>query len=120
MNFTETLQDHLQAVSNKDLERFLLTVHPDITLVLPNGKYIDNDEEFKKFHESWFADDDWRIQFEIVKVLETEGMCSALLRVIYDDIDPNNQPYQKKYYLQLLFKKKDGKWLLVFDQNTFM
>ncbi|NDI34271.1 YybH family protein [Chengkuizengella sediminis] len=120
MNFSETLQDHLHAISNKDLPRFLLTVHSDITLVLPNGKYIDHYEEFEKFHETWFADEDWRIQFEIVKVLETNEMSSTLLSVIYNDLDQEQKPYQKKYYLQLLFKKEDDKWLLIFDQNTFI
>lgn len=120
MEFTAALQHHLNTITEKDLTAFLATVHPDnISLILPNGKLITERQEFDTFHQNWFSDPDWSMHTELIKTAVTAGMGVALLKVLYKDLDPQGQPYEKQYYLSLVFEQVNGAWLLVHDQNTF-
>lgn len=44
----------------------------------------------------------------------------AVLFIQYDDVDEEGTPYCQDYYLHLVFVKKNDKWLLTYDQNTFI
>ncbi|TCP54458.1 ketosteroid isomerase-like protein [Tumebacillus sp. BK434] len=120
MDFHQALQHHLNTMTEKDLAAFLATVHPEnISLILPNGKLIDSRAEFETFHQNWFSDPDWSMHTELIKTSVTAESGVALLKVLYNDLDPQGQPYEKRYYLSLVFEKVNGNWLLVHDQNTF-
>ncbi|MFD2169314.1 YybH family protein [Tumebacillus lipolyticus] len=120
MTFHEALQTHLKALTEKDLTNFLPTVHEEnLSLILPTGSYLNNRQEFESFHQGWFSDPDWSMHYEVVKTVVTAEMGLALLNVLYNDLDPQGQPYEKRYYLTLVFQKQGEDWLLVHDQNTF-
>ncbi len=120
MNFKETLEKHLDAIQKRNLKQFLETVCSDdaINVVLPNGVLIDNQTDFINFHKEWFSDHDWSINFEIVRSLETSEMAFVLILMEYHDRDEEGQSYDAANYLNLIFINKDGKWLLIHDQNT--
>ncbi|MEV0147989.1 MULTISPECIES: nuclear transport factor 2 family protein [unclassified Nonomuraea] len=120
MEFAQALAGHLTAIETRDLDGFLATVHPDASVILPNGTLLDGKEAIAEFHAAWFADSDWSIRTETVRS-ETVGDASfAVLSVVYDDLDPEGTPYRKKYFLTLYFTRFDERWLLVHDQNTFV
>lgn len=120
MTFQETVQVHLQAIATRDLTTFVatLTTKPDLTLLLPNGRFFDQRDAVIEFMRNWFADPDWRMSCAIVRTVETNDMGLALLFVTYDDLDAQGQPYQLQYYLTLVFVQEAGHWVLVHDQNT--
>ena len=120
--FQETLSTHLAAMQAHDFAAFLatLTSAPELSLIMPNGRFTGGRAEAVATLEQWFADPDWRIAFETVRTLETAELAMALLHATYDDLDPSGQPYQLRYYLQLLFARQDGQWRLVHDQNTLI
>lgn len=121
MDFDQTLEKHMQAIVQKDIVSFTDTIHrTDITLILPNGKLIQNREEFIQFNQDWFSDPDWKIKYDIVKSQESKEMSFVILFIQYDDLDEEGTPYQQDYYLHLVFEKENGKWLLTYDQNTFI
>ncbi|GAA3018478.1 nuclear transport factor 2 family protein [Streptosporangium longisporum] len=119
MKFDEALALHLKAIDERDLDGYLETVHQDATLILPNGTLLTGKDEIAKFHREWFADQDWSMSSETVRVSETGDSAFALLAVAYNDVDPEGAPYRKTYHLTLVFARSDGRWLLVHDQNTF-
>lgn len=122
MTFTATLQTHLQAIQERDLNTFLATLTTDdsISVILPNGTLIETRSAFVDFTRHWFADPDWRMTAELIHTVETSAMGIALLSVIYDDLDQHGQPYQLRYYLSLAFAQQQGQWRLVHDQNTLL
>lgn len=121
MGFKDTLELHLQSIRDKNIEVFLSTVNSDdVTLIMPDGNIIDEKEKFEAFHKDWFMDDDWNMSYEILKIIESIEMCSALLKVDYKDCDADGKPIRIHYYLNLVFKKYNDQWLLVLDQNTFI
>ncbi|WP_105615909.1 YybH family protein [Vallitalea okinawensis] len=120
MEFKDTLELHLQSIKDKNLDIFLSTVSKEeVVLIMPDGNIIDEKEKFESFHQDWFMDEDWSLHYELLKVIESVDMCSALLKINYRDCDPEGQPIKINYYLNLVFKKFKDQWLLVFDQNTF-
>lgn len=120
MDFTQTLQAHLQAISTRDLDGFLATVSDEATIILPTGVQISGQGLVQEFHSVWFSDPDWTISFKTLRVIEGSELAFALLEVDYHDLDASGQPYDKRYYLSLLFAASNGTWLLQHDQNTFM
>lgn len=119
MDFKEVLEIHLRAVKDKDLDIFATTISQgDVTLIMPNGALISGREDFIEFHKDWFSDEDWALNYEILKIEEGEEISFALLKVDYKDIDSKGNEYSLNYYLTLLFKKSEGKWGLIYDQNT--
>ncbi len=117
--FKDALQLHLDSIQKKDLDSFSSTISEDtITLIMMNGTIIDDRNKFMEFHKDWFSDEDWKLNYEIIRMDETDKMAYALLAVHYEDIDIEGKPVFMKYYLNLIFKKYKENWLLVFDQNT--
>ncbi|MCX7570210.1 nuclear transport factor 2 family protein [Tumebacillus sp. DT12] len=120
MDFNNALHHHLNKITEKNLTAFLSTVHPStISLILPNGKFINERQDFETFHKNWFSDPDWSMSYEVLKTVVSADMGMALLKILYKDIDPQGEPYEKRYYLSLVFQLQNGNWLLVHDQNTF-
>lgn len=122
MDFQQTLTRHLDAMQSHNLSAFVDTLAQDGSLILifPNGRLMNNYDAIVDFHEDWFDDPDWNIEFEIIETQAEERMGWALLQVSYDDLDEDDQPYHLDYYLHLIFRKYGERWQLVYDQNTLM
>ncbi len=120
MTFQKTVDVHLKAIQNRDMDAFLETVTAEekISLILPNGAFIHQRKAFVEFMRDWFSDPDWKMETELLRTVETPGMAFVLLFVTYNDLDQNGEPYTLTYYLNLVFAKENEKWVLVHDQNT--
>jgi len=109
----------MKAMINIDFDTFMGTVCSDkITLIMPNGSLITEYDKFSKLHEEWFKDTDWSIEYKIINTIESDAMSTALLAIEYKDVDEKGNPILMTYYLNLIFKKINEKWLLIHDQNT--
>ncbi|MEZ4678832.1 MAG: nuclear transport factor 2 family protein [Caldilineaceae bacterium] len=122
MSFQQALERHLRAVQEHDVKTFLDTIAKDgsLTMILPNGNLLDSYEEIADLHKEWFADPEWQMTTELITKHEGSDMASALLLVNYEDVDEDGSPVQFQYFLNLLFAKRNDKWLLVHDQNTII
>ena len=122
MSFQQTLERHLQAVQDHDIDSFLDTIAADgsLTMILPNGNLLDSYDEIVDLHQEWFADKEWQMSTELVTKHESSEMASALLLVNYEDVDEDGSPVQFQYFLNLIFARRNGKWLVVHDQNTII
>lgn len=119
MNFKNTIELHLNSMKSKDFNKFISTVNlEDIILIMPNGTLIREKEEFIKLHKNWFADNDWDLNYEIINIEESTEIAYALVAIDYKDCDEEGTIIKMNYYLNLIFRKQDDKWLLIHDQNT--
>ncbi|MET1254345.1 YybH family protein [Aliikangiella maris] len=119
-DFDCTLDRHLKAIQQKDFELFssTLTQGERLTFILPNGKFSEDIQSYKKLLKNWFATDGWTFSTKVIAIEKTKEMVSALLLVSYDELERNGKPYHLDHYLSLVFKKENGHWGLVHDQNT--
>ncbi|MEZ4712763.1 MAG: nuclear transport factor 2 family protein [Caldilineaceae bacterium] len=122
MTFEQTLQRHLTAVQNRDIDTFLKTIANDgtLTLIMPNGSLWQDYDEIAELHQEWFSDPDWQMTTELLSTRESAEMASALLLVNYTDVDEEGDPVEFQYYLHLLFAKRGADWLVIHDQNTML
>ena len=56
MDFAAAVNLHLSAIGRRDLDGYLATVHPDVSLIMPDGRLLTGPEEVAAFHRDWFAD----------------------------------------------------------------
>ncbi|MEZ4865912.1 MAG: nuclear transport factor 2 family protein [Caldilineaceae bacterium] len=122
MTFQQALQRHLTAIQEHDIDTFLETIVADgtLSLILPNGDYLDDYQEIVELHQEWFADPEWRMTTELITQHESDAMASALLLVNYEDVDEEGEAVQFQYFLNLIFVKQGDQWLVVHDQNTMI
>lgn len=115
MTFKETLEKHLKAIEEKDIESLkeTLPLGEELVLITPTGGVISSCNEFVDGHVPWFEDDSWNMTFETVNIIESSEMGIATVKYRY--VDKENDSYT---ILSLAFKFIDGRWLLVHDQNT--
>lgn len=116
-----TLDRHLDAIRARDLDGLLATVTrgETLTTILPNGTVLDTRQAYRDLHVAWFAQDDWRMVFDVreVRLLGETGI--ALVR--YDSQARNaggGYDSRRIALLTLVFAREDGAWRLVYDQNT--
>lgn len=116
-SFKQALQQHLDAILDKDLDAYVptLTASDDLMLIFPAGELIDTREGIIEFHRNWFADDNWVMEPEVVKTIVGSDQATAVLRYQYRDT-ADGEP--RSSWLVLVFQLEDDQWRLVHDQNT--
>ena len=115
MNFRQTLERHLEAIQERDLAKLADTVaSEDIVLIMADGKLVRSTAEFLEAHRGWFAMPGWTLATREVALFEADRLAVAVLQLDYRE-PPN---VRSESYLTLVFERRDGKWLMVQDQNT--
>lgn len=118
-DFQETLKTHLTAVETRDLGALMPTIADSVTVILPNGSTLYTSSEFKKLHEEWFKETNWKWTPSVIKTNVSPSVCFAHVIYQYDESDSTGAiSSSRKTHLLLIFKKIYGRWLLVHDQNT--
>jgi ketosteroid isomerase-like protein len=119
MTFRETLDRHLAAIRARDLSGLIDTLPQDeLTLVTSQGELVRDVGEFIAMHRGWFAATTWTLDAEIVSLLESPEIGTALLLLDYRDEPAGQAPVREKSYLSLIFARRDGRWVMIHDQNT--
>jgi uncharacterized protein (TIGR02246 family) len=114
MSILEALEEHFEAVSERDIDRFAATLAADdVRFVGGNGSIIDGRENVIAAHRDWFMNDGWRFEPEILWTREEDGAAWALTRVEYRE-----NGAERQFLLLFLFVLEDGAWRVVYDQNT--
>ena len=116
-----TLDAHLAAIQARDLDGLLATVTggSQLTLILPNGNILRTREEYRQLHVEWFAEQDWKMVFEVLEVRELGDAGVGLVKYQAQELQPDGTyRTRREALLSLVFTREAGSWRLVFDQNT--
>jgi uncharacterized protein (TIGR02246 family) len=115
MNFRETLDKHLRAIRERDLAALAETLSPErLVLIMADGKLVRSTAEFLEAHRGWFAMPNWTLETREVEIFEANDLAVAVLRLDYRE----PPTVRSESFLTLVFQRRDGKWLMVQDQNT--
>ena len=118
-SFRETLGRHLLAIEERDLDALADTVADDeILLVMSDGKLVRSKKEFLEAHRGWFAMKNWRLEVKPVQIIDTPALGVALFQLEYRETPPGKPPTRQESMLTLVFQLRNGKWVMVLDQNT--
>jgi uncharacterized protein (TIGR02246 family) len=115
MSFRQTLARHLEAIQERNLAKLADTVAAgELVLIMADGKLVRSTEAFLEAHRGWFAMPGWTLATREVASFEAEALAVAVLQLDYRE-PPD---VRSESYLTLVFERRDGKWLMVQDQNT--
>lgn len=119
MNFAATLEKHLRAIRNRDLQALTETLPAErLVLIMADGKLVRSTREFIDLHRDWFASKTWSIELTPLHVLETPALASAVIHLEYRDQPADGAPVRERSYLTLLFALEGDRWVMIHDQNT--
>jgi uncharacterized protein (TIGR02246 family) len=117
--FREALGRHLLAIEERNLDALAATVAPDgLLLIMSDGRLSRTTQEFLDAHRAWFAMKNWRLEVKPVHIFESAELGVALLHLEYREHPPGKPPTRQLSLLTLAFQNRNGKWLMVLDQNT--
>jgi uncharacterized protein (TIGR02246 family) len=120
MTFQQMVEAYLDAIKNRDLRQLLtvITFDEDIDMILFNGTHFKGRELAANLHSAWFSDPDWKLEAQVVRTVETPELAYAFILADYSDEKLRDTPYQAHQYVTLVFRKRNGRWLLTHDQTT--
>lgn len=116
-DFDKAVQDHLDAITNRDLEAFKAHMTKDATMytIVQNGHAFTTPAEIIAIHEEWFKDPNWLWEGSLVHKVVGEDVAMALIKYEYR---PKAEDTPVSTWLVYVFKLEDGAWCIVHDQNT--
>ena len=119
-DFTDVLQIHLEAVSEKNIEKLIATLPPDsnFLFILPNTFPTTSSIDFIEFHAEWFKDKSWTFETKILETNIGETMGIALVEILYEEPERNGKPYYNKMAVSYALKKINNKWYVVKDHAS--
>jgi hypothetical protein len=118
-SFLTTLDIHLDAIKDGNLEQLEPTVADSVIMISPFGDRMDSKAVFMDFHKNWFTIKNSKWEGEVVRTQRTDSMGYALIQYEYSQQDSLGATLFKSHaYLILIFKNSKAGWQLIHDQNT--
>lgn len=119
MSFTETLEKHLKAMGERELEALREPLPAKgLVLITSGGRVVRSVAEFLEMHRGWFEQTTWTLAMETLSLRETPETGLAVLRLDYRDTPAGASPIHEVSILTLVFGLEKGRWVMVHDQNT--
>ena len=120
LSWRDTLQRHLDAIQRRDLPALAETINDELVLIAADGTVQRSKQEFLDAHRAWFEMEHWTLHATPIELREGGGMAAAVLHLLYCEDAPGKPALRQQSHLTLVFEKRDGRWLMVLDQNTPM
>ncbi len=118
--FIQTMQKHLDAVSNKDIKTLESTLSPngEMQLILPSSEIIYSAEKFLDYHRDWFKDTTWTFETKILNTDVSNDFGMAITEIVYREPDREGEPYFNRMTVSYDLKKIDGNWYIIKDHAS--
>ena len=120
-SFLTVLNEHLNAISSRNLPVISATVADSVTLIFPDGEVLKSKRKFLEMHQDWFKDSLWKMTTHVLNTMESKSLAYASVKYRYARLKPDGTESAVSVsdtYLVLIFKKEKNDWKLIHDQNT--
>jgi len=116
-SFDAALQQHFDAIANRDIEAFKshLTNSETLYTIVQNGYAFTTPSETIDIHRQWFQDPNWTWDATVVHKIVGEDVAMALIKYEYC---PKPDLPAFSTWLTYIFQLQEGQWKIVHDQNT--
>ena len=122
VEFHKTAENFLAAVANRDFETFQSFLRADLGFqaVLPGGVILDSVASFIENQKTWFSGTTGNFKYVIDRTEISVDLGTVHSKVHYSNVDAKGSPFELEIYITFVFRKIDGDWFLIHDQNTVM
>lgn len=118
MDFATTLARHLDAITHRDFAGFADTVATgEVVLISATGELTTSADHVLSLHREWFSSPSWSMETEVRHTRERGDLATAVIALNYHEDKPDGA-IDVPSVLSLVFERRDGRWLMVQDQNT--
>ncbi len=116
-NFDLALQQHFDAITNRDIDAFAahMTRNEKLYTIVQNGHAFKTPAEIIAIHADWFKDPRWIWQGSVVHKAVGQDMAMAVIKYSYR---PSATAPAVESWLTYVFALEDGAWKIIHDQNT--
>ena len=116
-DFDAALQQHFEAIANRDIEAFKshLTRGETLYTIVQNGYAFKTPSETIEIHKQWFKDLNWTWNATIVHKVVGEDVAMALIKYEYH---PKADAAPFSTWLTYVLQLQENQWRIVHDQNT--
>lgn len=108
--------NYFKAVRNRNLEVMLsyVTKSNEIPFVMGDGALKKTKKEYKDFHISWFSDNKWDMDIEIMNIAKngTTALITGKTNYYADKKDKNKID---NLIVTMIYAKEDGMWKVIGD-----
>ena len=114
------MEQHLLAVSQKDLPALAKTLDPDghMQLILPQSEIREGTAAFLTFHEQWFATGDWTFETRILNHELGRDLAMVVVEIVYREPERDGQPYFNRMIVSYDLIHKGGQWYVIKDHAS--
>jgi uncharacterized protein (TIGR02246 family) len=117
--FREAVGRHLLAIEDRNLDALAATLSPDgVILLMSDGRLTRTTKEFLDGYRAWFALKNWRLEVKPVQIMEGKDLGAALMVYELREMPPGGTPTRQVSLVSMLFRERDGKWLMIMNQST--
>jgi ketosteroid isomerase-like protein len=116
----QVMEQHLQAVSQKNLQSLADTLDPDgrMQLILPQSEIREGTEAFLAFHRDWFANGDWTFETRILNHELGRDLAMVVVEIIYREPERDGKPYVNRMIVSYDLIRKNGRWYVIKDHAS--
>ena len=83
-----------------------------------DGKVFETVDSFLESQNAWFTGTTGSFGYSLDRLESASGLGVAVAKVLYRNIGADGKEFALNILITLVFKQFDGRWVLVFDQNT--
>lgn len=118
--FNKTLDKHLNAIVNKDLDALKSTMSPDgkMQLIMQGTEIINSVDSFINFHEGWFQDTLWTMETKVLRTEIGNTIGLAVTESMYREPERNDEPYYNRMIVTYALEKNNDKWCIINDHAS--
>lgn len=119
--FVETMQKHLDAVTNKDLVALKSTLSPNgnMQLILPQTEITNTVTDFIQYHKEWFSmEAPWTFETKILNTEIGQDFGIAITEIIYREPERDGKPYFNRMHVSYALHKINNQWYVIKDHAS--
>ncbi|MDH4271782.1 MAG: nuclear transport factor 2 family protein, partial [Candidatus Aminicenantes bacterium] len=109
-----------QAVQSRDLRALFATLNTTdpFLFITPSGRRLNTLEQYRAFHENFFADRDWDIEFSLVETWQNQDAGWTLGKFEIREKRTGGETSEEVAYFTLFYQRLNGAWRIVADICT--
>jgi len=119
LTLTETYQKYIKSLQEKNLVTLFETLSTKgVDFITSNGSFLSTLDEYREYHQKWFAEENWTIDFKVQKTDEQKDYAYMLVIWNYQETSADGQKHSAQGFTTFLFIKEEGAWKLRLDAVT--
>ena len=124
--FEKAFKRFLSSLETKNLEEFKTFLHPDhdILIILPmehpRGPQIKGYKNVIEEIQKIFSNTDDKLSFKIETIEASEDLGFGAVEANIELHEKYKPKYNRKVYISYLFRRIQGDWIFIHDQNTIL